>query len=420
MYFIYSLIFLFSSCRKSELVLPTPTYTTPCTDTTNQMKYLWRIPLNADTGQVVGSPIFTFEDKVAAIVAENNVQKIVTRYATTGQHLWTWERPNNLTAISTKNLNYYYYDNQIIINNYFRTIFLNAQTGQPTVLPMPQGTIGGTRSTLIGNSIYQEISPNDKDWRYIDTTYLMRLKIGKTQWDTICMLKQQDNAGYRGFIEPPALHINNQGDSVVMFKYRAIPPPNLPVTSNGLFFFAYNMTQKRMVWRKDTFENDGSVYPPIVDNDKVYVDGLGTIYCFNAHTGDLLWSRYIGSRLVGGTGLFLYKDRIATISLGGRFVVLDKNNGNIIYNYQDGSNGDYDLNTPSNAVVFNGVMYVMAGGYFYGLNLDTGAIMGKYKAPTYKCNRQGLFGYSSIAVNTQAKCIYLDDEHFLYCVKAFK
>jgi outer membrane protein assembly factor BamB len=156
-----------------------------------------------------------------------------------------------------------------------------------------------------------------------------------------------------------------------------------------------------------------------VSNGRVYVDGLGTIYCFDANTGQQIWSRYVGSRLVGGTGLFLYQDRIATISLGGKFIVLDKNTGDWIYNYQDDSSGAYDLASPSAAVVHNGVMYVMAGGSFYGIDLETGKILGKYKSPN-RCKYGALFGYGGISANAVSNCIYVDDEYFLMAIKAFK
>jgi hypothetical protein len=384
--------------------VPPPSPAEPCSDTTKELKVFWQIPLQKDTSNCVGSTGISFGDKIGFVdVKSKAVLKVYD--AMNGHFVWQYSIwPNNF---GDKDLAWGTWRNQLVLHSYYNKHILNQQNGQLIAnTNMPSGN-GAYRMLISGNSLYQNGGTN----QFADSVaYVMRLQLETLRWDTVYALRRKDHFDAMGFVESPVSGINASLDSILYFKFR---------TLNGLYFYAYNMTQKRVEWRKDSLDYDGSVYPPIVENDRVYVDGLGTIYCLDANTGQQIWARYVGSRLVGGTRLFLYKDLLATISLGGKLIVLDKNTGNWLYNYQDDRNGAYDLASPSSAVVHNGVMYVMAGGYFYGLDLETGKILGKYRSPN-RCKYGALFGYGGISANAVTNCIYVDDEYFLMAIKAFK
>ena len=409
------IITLFMGCFKDryEPVPPLIEQPNPCGDSTKELRYQWQIPLLKDTARNVGSGFGAFDDKVGIIIADKMNQRLMVYDAKKGTYSWQHIiTPDNL---GTKSLSFGKWKNRLILNCYFRQHILDDQTGQLISIPaMPNGR-GDYRMKIIANHIYQD---GGADQFHDSVNQVMRLNLETLAWDTVCSLKRKDHFGYMGGIEPPALHINNAKDSILMFKFRTIAPTGAPVSR--LFFYAYNLTQKRVEWRKDSLDYDGSIYPPIVEGNRVYVDGLFSVYCLDANTGNIIWSKYVASRFQGSTGLFLYKDKIAGITLDGSFVCLDKETGNVVYQYKDDSRGQYDLASPSPAVQYNGVLYVMAGSYFYGLDIETGAMLGKYKSPNRCKYGSALFGYSGIAVNAQAGLVFVDDEYFLMAIKAFK
>jgi outer membrane protein assembly factor BamB len=398
-------LLLLLSCGKNALPIPPlPIPMNPCGDTSKELKVFWQIPLLKDTGQFVGSTLLAFGDKIGIIIDDKITQRLITYHAGNGTLLW--QHTISPDIFGDKDMAWGLWQNKVVLKCSNKQHIVNQQDGQLVAKALIPRS-GASRISVFSNRSYMDGGTD----QFVDSTaYMLQLHLATLKWDTICTLKRRDHFGFMGFLEPPAFGTNSMNDSIIYFKFRG---------GMGLFVYAYNMTQKRVEWRKDSLDYDGSVYPPIVENDRVYVDGLGTIYCLDANTGQPIWSRYVGSRLVGGTRLFLYQDRIATISLGGKFIVLDKKTGEWIYNYQDNSSGDYDLNTPSAAVVHNGVMYVMAGGSFYGLDLETGTILGKYRSPN-RCKKGALFGYGGIAANAVSNCIYIDDEYFLMAIKAFK
>jgi PQQ-like domain len=403
MFLVIPLLILLSCGKNAMPDPPIPKPTDPCADTAKELKVLWQLPLLKDTGQFLGSTLLAFGDKIGIISDDGITQSLKTYNGRNGQFLW--QHITSPDKFGDKDLAWGLWQDKIVLKCSGNQHIVNQQNGQLAAKAMIPRR-GASRMSVLSHNSYIDGGTD----QFVDSiAYMLRLHLATLKWDTICTLKRSDHFGYLGFLEPPALGTATQ-DSILYFKFRSL---------GGLYFYAYNMTQKRVQWRKDSLDDDASVYPPIVENGRVYVDGLGTIYCLDANTGQQLWSRYVGSRLIGGTGLFLYQERIATISAGGKFIVLNKNTGDWVYNYQDDRNGAYDLGSPSSAVVHNGVMYVMAGGYFYGLDLETGKILGKYRSPN-RCKYGALFGYGGISANAVTNCIYVDDEYFLMAIKAFK
>lgn len=412
------LSFLFG-CKDSYEPIKPIEPTNPCGDSTKELKPVWQVSLISDSTRCVGSAIFSLNDKVATMVADQKNQRIMAYKVQVPTLVWQWIRTSDIRALYGKDLDNYQYKDRLLLCDSYSIPVLNTDNGnlitRPTI-PTTKNGNGTPRISLINGKVYQGMA--DSNQFVGSNCFLLRLDLNSSKWDTVLEFKRKDHFGYMGGIEPPALHINNAKDSILMFKFRTIAPTGAPVSR--LFFYAYNLTQKRVEWRKDSLDYDGSIYPPIIEGNRVYVDGLFSVYCLDANTGNIIWSKYVASRFQGSTGLFLYKDKIAGITLDGSFVCLDKETGNVVYQYKDDSRGQYDLASPSPAVQYNGVLYVMAGSYFYGLDIETGAMLGKYKSPNRCKYGSALFGYSGIAVNAQAGLVFVDDEYFLMAIKAFK
>ncbi len=277
------------------------------------------------------------------------------------------------------------------------------------------------RYSLISNWLYAGLGTVNS--QFYDTVYnFVRLNINKpVVYDTLFKLYRKDHFGYLGSAETAALHINANSDSILLFKFRTVLT-NSQVNTSRCFLYAYNLSQRKVQWRIDSLDYDGSIDPPIIEGNKCYVQGLGTIFCLNAEDGTIIWKAWCGGRLPAGSNMISYQDRLAVITLDGRFICVDKKTGNYIYNRKDGTGGmdNFDLTSPSQAVEINGVMYVYGSGYFYGIDLTTGTIVMKFKSP-YRCKRSAaVFSYGGIAKDDETGLVYIEDQYFIYAVKAYR
>ena len=414
---ITTLLFVFMGCTEDPIILPSYTprvLPDLCADTTKEIKPLWKFPLRLDTGRTIVGDIVSV-DKDVVIYTDENVYRIDGK---TGQSKWLWSIPD-LEAKAGADYSMFRKDNLFLINGRTINYCLDVNSGKLVrqTDKNPNNRIGHPRFTLIGNSMYQEFV--NRENTYTDSVkYLQRADINTCKWEDIFLLRKKDHDDYDyGLAEPPALFLKNTGDSVLMFKYRSFKASQ---TWTRLFFYAYNINQRKVEWRIDSLDYDGSIHPAIVEKDRVFVEGWGSIYCIDANTGVIIWTRYCNGRFPGGSNLVSYKDRLAAVTLDGRFVCINKTTGEFIYNYKDDYNGRFDIASPQNAEVLNGVMYVCGGGFLYGIDLDTGNIIGKYETPNRCKKSDAIFGYGNLVVNEQQNCIYLDDEYFLMCFKAFK
>ena len=389
-----------------------PTPQSPCSDTLKELKYVWQIPMTKDTLRRGTADILCYDDKVTAYIEDEN--GILSQFnAKTGKSDWKWQSPSLSETISG-DLAMYYRNGIISLGILHAISTVNTSTGNLIKKqPSPNGLKGDIRFASFGNYLYQ-------DFGYVDqftdtTTYFMRADINTLKWDTLLTLRRKDHSGYMGHVEPGALYTTKQSDSLILFKFRTVIH-----STSRCFFYAYNVNKRQVQWRIDSLDADGNIYPPIVEGNKCYVQGQGTIYCINADNGQIIWERWCGGAFAGGSNLISYQDRLAAVTLDGRFVCINKATGEFFLERKDAVGKLFDLASPSAAVEYNGVMYVMGGGFFYGIDLLTFNVLGKYQTPNRCKYSSAIFGYGAIGVNRQLGYIFIDDQFFLMAIKAFK
>ncbi len=390
-----------------------------CFDSLTNLRPFWKVPIRKDTLRGIASHIVNTGNGLLVFQGEGTGTATLYNKAN-GETKWqkkefeTNEYPSQSYAV-------YSYANFIISSNNRHITAYSKVTGEQKWNTRNfDNYYLYFRSALIGDFLYTGITRGNQ---FYDSSYFLgRLNINAPfKYDTLLELKRSNHFGYMGGTEPSALHINSNSDSILLFKFRTVLT-NSQVNTSRCFLYAYNLSQRKVQWRIDSLDYDGSIDPPLIEGNKCYVQGLGTVYCLNAEDGTLIWKAWCGGRLPAGSNMISYKDRLAVVTLDGRFICVNKETGAYIYNRKDAEGGmqNFDMASPSQAVELNGIMYLYGSRYFYGVDLTTGLIVMKYESP-YHCKRSAaLFNYGGIAKDDELGLIYIEDQYFIYAVKAYR
>ncbi len=417
MSFYIGLFVLFYGCTKTIVppIYKPPVIISECADTAKNLNPLWQVPTSNDSSRGIAEVIINTGYGISFFNGET-VGEIKCLDIKNGSRLWQnigvtgtlW--PSDAYSVYVKDQNLYYSSswNTSKYDNAGNLIWISNPSGKSNL---------GHRSSLIGNSLY--FNSGGENQFFDSITYMIRLNLTSRIYDTVFPFKRSEHFGYFGFAEPSAFHVNNNQDSVILFKFRAILPAN---NATRCVLHAYNLTKKRMEWTIDSLDNEGSADPPIIEGNKCYVQGLGTIFCIDANTGVVIWKAWCGGRLPAGSTMISYQDRLAVVTLDGRFICVDKATGGYIYNRKDARGGmqNFDMASPSEAVELNGIMYLYGGGYFYGIDLTTGNIVMKYLSPHRCAHSSAVFGYGGIAKDDALGLIFVEDQYYVMAVKAYR
>jgi outer membrane protein assembly factor BamB len=394
-------------------------FTDECTDSLNNLRSVWKVVIRKDTLRGIASHIVN--NGTELLVFQGEGQGSSTLYnKSTGATIW---QRNGFEKNEYPSQPYALYFNKssiIASNNRHITSYSKVNGAEQWNTREFDNYYLHFRASMINGFLYTGLTKGNQ---FYDSNYfLIRLNlVNPLKYDTLFELKRTDHFGYMGGTEPPALHINSNSDSILLFKFRTVLT-NSQINTSRCFLYAYNLSQRKVQWRLDSLDYDGSIDPPIIEGNKCYVQGFGTIFCLNAETGEVIWKGWCGGRLPGGSNMISYKDRIAVVTLDGRFLCFNKETGAYIYNRKDAAGGlqNFDMGSPSQAVELNGVMYFYGARFFYGVDLTTGNIVMKYESP-YRCKRSAaVFSYGGIAKDDELGLIFIEDQYFIYAVKAYR
>jgi hypothetical protein len=383
----------------------------------------WKIPLRKDTLRGIANNITYYNGTVTSFIHEEYGIYLTNR-SLDGQ---TISRLAGQNAKGFPSATYSVFHSKFAVVGFdsWFVQFIDREKGveierllPPIASTFPQALAFHPRAAFLGDFLYSGFGGD----QFTDSvSYLIRCNLKNKQFDSLTSFKRKDLFGYMGWPEPNALYINAKGDSTLIFKLRTVKvEPG--INTSRCFLYAYNLSQRKVEWRIDSLDYDGSADPPIIEGDKCYVQGYGTLYCVDANTGQQIWKAWCGGRLPGGSTMISYNDRIAVVTSDGRFICVSKQDGSYIHNRKDVPGGwnNFDMASPSNAVELNGIMYLYGGGYLYGIDLDLGSVAMKYKSPHYCKRSDAIFGYGGIAADAATNQIFVEDQYFLMAVKAVR
>ncbi len=280
---ILGLFFFLSACHKEPV--PNPPPPPPAAPA---LKVVWQHPLSPDTADISGDAWHIWQGNVVYTTNFTNPGgQIHCRSASTGELRWKRDDLNTgwtdrrIVSIKDKTIaatgrNVYCIDNH------------SGQFAWETDL-RPFNHNG--RIFAINDYVYDAHCPNNAP--YFQSLSLARAHHSAGQWDTLFTLPHDNN--YYPSLSSVSLWINPQGDSILMVPLNMLGDLAIYGANQGRAdLHAFNLRTRKMEWSLkdfDTFRSGCPIYPPVIADNRLYINCSKALYCIDLLSGTVLWSR---------------------------------------------------------------------------------------------------------------------------------
>ncbi|MBK7696328.1 MAG: PQQ-binding-like beta-propeller repeat protein [Saprospiraceae bacterium] len=255
---------------------------------TTKLKLVWQTLLPKRPETSLSIPPVLYKDKVLvsdAILLSLLNDHIMAFKQDSGQSCWSWDDHYPDRKGETMNLS-------------------------QTIMPVYQNIFMYTGSNLhgidmnTGKSIWS-IDVHSRGGRYLEYTRMEELAFFRylendgTESLVIVNMKNgserkiyhadysEDKPGFNPLVLPPAIQINQVGDTLLYFKTGYWSSPK--VTSMA----CYNLTKSEMVWFKEDVDpnTEPNSLATFIKDGLVFTCSFRTIFCFNSENGEIVWKR---------------------------------------------------------------------------------------------------------------------------------
>ena len=402
---------LIMSCGCKEPLDPTTPQ--PPVDPEKVLNVLWQVPLQPDTGLYdigYGCAISEQGEVIYTVNWTNVGPKVVMRDGSAGQLKWEYPFPtdgfNDPGQLHRVN-------NKVVVSKWSNVHVINMSTGiADWTYKVPESGYGLVACNVINDQIYKVVAPGNPPINSSST--LLRTHYLSNQWDTVLTLNYE-NDGFYIDMYPPVLWINPQGDSVLVFQEGGIRESGgFNGGKNRASVYAYNLRSRQLEWVRKNIDPAGGITTakPLVDGDRLYINGVRTLHCFDLNTGNTLWQKEFPEPIMFGN-IIAYKNAIMVPSTQIGMWGVDKQTGSILWHNTDVDGSIHQM------VQFDGVVYCTSTGYarLYAVNAETGATIWKERSPNRNSRHPNAsFAYAGIAIDTVNRKLYTADKYYLMCI----
>ncbi|MBN8684276.1 MAG: PQQ-binding-like beta-propeller repeat protein [Chitinophagales bacterium] len=407
--FFTGLLSLLAACgNKEPLVTPPPP---PPIDTQANFKVLWQTPLQSDTGQYTawGQVVTDGGNIIYSINWTSPLPTVGMRNGETGALIWEQQFPSR----GFLNDNFYNINNKIVISDWSETQVWDVASGSVDwAYKVPESGYGMVTCNVINDQIYKVVAPGGPP--YNPSSTLLRTHYQSNQWDTVLTLNYE-NDGFFINMYPPVLWINPQGDSILVFQEGGLRESGgFNGGKNRASVYAYNLRSRQLEWVRKNIDPAGGITTakPLVDGDRLYINGVRTLHCFDLNTGNTIWQKEFPEAIMDGN-ITVYKNTLMVPSTQIGMWGVDKQTGSILW-----YNKDVDGNVLL-VVQFDGIVYCTSTGYarLYAVNAETGATIWKENSPNRNSRHPNAsFAFAGIAIDTVNRKLYTADKYYLMCI----
>ena len=415
---IYILLLSLLSCTKEQ----PPECTPNCGDTPVDtlpaplaFKLRWKSLIDSAyiNESFITNKIALFGNKIAVTKNDGGPHNaLIVRDALTGRQLWTYsdyvDIPEGLGISGVE-----YMDGRLIVNTWQEINVIDTINGSKIWRYDHQevtGWNGNPRMKCTNGMIYHERHRNHNNQSYEPVeAELVRTPVIAPAWETIINFKR--GADFQSpSVEMPGFWLKPDGDTLIIFQNRQVQfaPPN----RHKIDIYAVNSRTKAVEWKVEDLQQcncTSNIMPPIVWNNRVYVEGFLDIYCLDAATGQLLWDtevNFLGYDQIYVTDGLIAEDVYISGSSSGKLYGLNPYDGSFLWGISLGA-------VPRNVEYHNGIIYMAAGSYLYGVDVKTGKILAKVKSPVSSM-------FDHITIHHQLGLLYVNDFYFTYCYQLLR
>lgn len=391
--YIFFLITLFFSCNKKKEIQE------PITEVNNNLILIWEDVLSNPNEDYESLNPILFGDLIISSYYKpfsDSSEVIFSLNKSNGEEKWIWDdyiregpqlidgadrihiKDNMLFACSSQ-------DNYAIELNNGQTIWAtNIEDGNP-------------RTSIFEDLLFHTITFGSAP--YGDSSKIVISSVDQGDWKDV--FKVNKTGGFEVNLEPPAVFINQESDTLLVFQNRQI---NLSNYVERVDLYCYNLSLDSLIWFKEEFTSSGSsnVRVPKVDGNLIYFEGKWDLFCIDIQSGDVIWNINLYHTHLASNSL-IYNDIIIINLDNGDLIAIDKFTGNTVWSNVGLSGCCTELRVYDDRLYFgNDKLFIVDP-----LN---GQLLYEFRSP----HPNGSFS-TAIAVDIENKKMYAADKYYLMC-----
>ena len=159
-------------------------------------------------------------------------------------------------------------------------------------------------------------------------------------------------------------------------------------------------------------DKEGTILTPIIDGDRIYFNGLESLFCIDIEKGEIIWKFDLRNQediasckpLIVDNKLYLLPENFNTL------YCLDKHTGAKIWENNDAGVGVRKLEFAHGMVMYAAHHYLMV------TNALNGKTIWKKKSP-FENSKANFNGWMPIAINVPDSVIYISDKQNIMAIK---
>lgn len=406
------------SCQKQPLNEPIEPPVVDTTTTKKNFELVWMAPNSPDTNSCISDRPYLVNGDLIAVKFFRGVEDVVQLFdGQTGKRRWAksdpaeWSDGSSIGSISGWNDiafvcswdDIHAFDRlsgNLLWHSDVDANGIDVNDGQPRV-------------RVLNDCVYHVHRPDGVE---VSSAHLVRSSVMGGAWDTLYSDYKQHPNDYSPNFEMPDIWLSPEGDTLLIFQGRQY---NFAAIDGRINLYALNLRTRELAWKIQDLvpEGNSSVKPPLVWHDRVFFQGMRTLFCIEAATGNILWQKnYNGSVhpsfLV--SRVHVYDDRLLIAqSDNGDFYAFDVQTGAQVWKTDDDYGWDEEF------VIYGGKIYAVS---VYGFLRCINAANGKLEWETLPPARQmgypsAKFTYGGVLLNPDFGYLYANDGVFWYCLK---
>jgi outer membrane protein assembly factor BamB len=410
-----SILAIYASCMDPDPMWPEP-HECQMDSVITKIKSKWQAPIqDIDTArQLITQSILYGGNIIYARILNNRPNSLIMRNAETGVKIWESIDPDFL-FISTK------LDNVVYNNKIYYFHDAGRSGNEILAVDLTNGNViyrknidkFDIRISSFGNKVYYKTFQTNVP----DTDSVTMWEFDLDNYNTRKLFTVYKKDGYSPSLESTICYLNSDGDTILFCQNRQLGTIDL----GRIGVLAYNITQSKYLWQHEDIDYlmNSTIHPAIFYEGRVYFKGGAMLYCYNAFTGEEIWSKDVSSFTKGDMvlGNFLIEENLVIVHCNhGTVVAYEAESGNMKWFVTESAD------TINGMVYYNGKIYLDSGadGYLHSINIRTGQKEWKEISPNTNCFKNASFGTCYLTIDSQSGLLYASDKYFMICINLNK